>query len=378
MTLSVNGTPHPLSGMNFSACSNLNAVAAVIQTALGVGWAVDWNPNYDRFDLYSATSGASVTITFASATGSGTDVSAILGLTAAAGGSTVAGAAAESPLQALQALVAVSNDWYMAGFADTTVTDLQHEANATYIEAISPSRVYGITTQETAALNPTSTTDLPAVLQASGYTRTCSQYSSSDPYAIFSFFGRNATINYATGSNVAITMKFQTEPGVTPETLTETQAAALTAKNCNVFVNYQNGVAIVQQGVMASGLFFDVRQGVDWLLNQAQSDLFNAFVQAGSKIPQTDQGMNVLSTTLAGTLGKGVTNGSIAPGVWNAPGFGAITQGQYLSSGYYIYVPPMSSQTEAMRITRAAPLMQAAVKWAGAIHSASVAISVNQ
>jgi hypothetical protein len=381
MSISFNSTAHPLTGLNFSSCSNINAVAAVIQTAFATGGlaaTVVWNASYERFDVTGVTTGSSATISYATATGSGTDVSALLGLTQTGGSSTVAGAAAESPLSAVQALASISNDWYMGGIADTSVTDVQHEAVATYIEALAPSRVYGITTQETAALNPTSTSDLPYLLQQSGFTRTCSQYSSSNPYAIFSFFGRNATINYANGNNVAITMKFQSEPGTTPELLTETQAAALNAKNCNVFVTYQNGLSIVQQGVMASGLFFDVRQGVDWLQNQAQSDLFNAFVQAGSKIPQTDQGMNVLTTTLAGTLARGVNNGLIAPGTWNTAGFGALSEGQYLSSGYYIYTPPMSSQSEATRVTRVAPLMQAAVKWAGAIHFADVAISVNQ
>jgi hypothetical protein len=114
------------------------------------------------------------------------------------------------------------------------------------------------------------------------------------------------------------------------------------------------------------------------LQNQAQTDVFNAFIQAGTKIPQTDSGMNILTTTLANTLNQGVTNGMIAPGQWNAAGFGALVQGQYLQSGFYIYAQPINSQTEAQRQTRAAPAIQAAVKLAGAIQSANATILINQ
>jgi hypothetical protein len=379
--ITVSGTAMQLVGLNFSTASNLNAVAAVVQAAItaeALSHTFIWNASLNSFQFTTSTSGAGVTVTYASATGLGVDISALLGLTAATGASITNGAVGETPLAALQALAAKSSDWYMGGFADTSVTNTQHEANSAYIEALFPTRVYGITIQDPEALDPASTTDLAYLLNESGYTRTVCQFSSYNPYAIFSFFGRFATIAYSSGNNVAITGKFQTEPGTQFEVITESQAAALNAKCCNVFVEYQNGIAILQQAFCSSGLFFDIRQGADWLQNQAQTDLFNAFVQAGTKIPQTDAGMNKLTTTLAGTLSQGVNNGLIAPGQWNAPGFGSLQEGQYLTSGYYIYTPSISSQSEAVRQTRAAPLMQTAVKLAGAIHSANVAITINQ
>ncbi|ELJ9363915.1 DUF3383 family protein, partial [Salmonella enterica] len=65
-------------------------------------------------------------------------------------------------------------------------------------------------------------------------------------------FGRAFTVNF-NGSNTTITLKFKQEPGVTYETLDLSQAKALDAKNCNVYVYYQNDTAILQQGVMSSG-----------------------------------------------------------------------------------------------------------------------------
>jgi hypothetical protein len=369
-----------VSNLNFSSATNLNAVAAIIQAnaLLTTVATVAWVPSLSAFKITTIATGAAATITPASASGSGTDVSGLLGLTVGAAATASQGMALETPLAALTALEALSNAWYMVGFADTSVTDVQHQANAAFIEAQTPSRVYGFTTQEAGALVSSSTTDLAYLMQQAGYTRTTGQYSSTSPYAVFAKFGRFATIAYGTGSNVAITAKFQTEPGIVAEYLSESQAASLAAKNCDVFVNYQNGVAILQQGVMSSGLFFDIRQSADWLQNQAQTDIFNALITAGTKIPQTDAGMNVLTTTFANTLAQAVNNGMLAPGVWNAPGFGSLAQGQFLTAGYYIYTPTINSQTEAVRQTRQAPLMQAAVKLAGAIHFANAAISINQ
>ncbi|EBC2494115.1 DUF3383 family protein, partial [Salmonella enterica subsp. enterica serovar Newport] len=116
------------------------------------------------------------------------------------------------------------------------------------------------------------------------------QYSTSSKYAALSAFGRAFTVNF-NGSNTTITLKFKQEPGITYETLTTDQAAVLDAKNCNVFVYYQNDTAILQQGVMSSGDFFDERHGLDWLQNYVQTNLYNLLYTSTTKVPQTDAGV---------------------------------------------------------------------------------------
>ena len=173
-------------------------------------------------------------------------------------------------------------------------------------------------------------------------------------------------------------MKFKQEPSVIPETLTETQAAALTAKNCNVFVNYNNSTAILQQGTMASGLFFDEIHGVDWFQNQVQTDVYNLLYSSATKIPLTDAGVSVIATTVAQDCQMAVNNGFAAPGTWTGPAIGAIVTGQTLTTGYYVYQPPVSTLTPAQRQARQAPTIQVALKLAGAVHFASIVVSVNQ
>lgn len=375
--ITIDGTVKNVTGLNFSTAANLNAVAAIIATALGTSANVVWGANNQRFDVVSKTTGATSTVGYAS-TGTGTDVSTLLGLTAASGASVpVAGIPAETLLSAVTQMANISNDWYGLAVAAIGLQDADLIAVAATIEASSPSRIFGITTQASATLDPTSTTDLAYVLSAAKYRRTFIQYSSSSPYAVTSMYGRAFTVDF-TGNKTTITLKFKQEPGVTAETLTETQAATLKAKKCNVFVNYNNSTAIIQEGQMTDGSFFDEVHGLDYTQNDVQTAVYNALYTSPTKIPQTDAGNEILANVVSARLAQGVTNGLVAPGVWNSAGFGALTQGDTLDKGYYVYTPPVSSQSQADREARKAVTMQCAIKLAGAVHSANVIINVNR
>jgi hypothetical protein len=372
----VDGVAKNLTGLNFSSATNLNSVASTVQTALGGGITCVWDATYGRFVVTSATTGTSSTVAYATA-GAGTDVSGLLGLTSAAGAVSVAGIAAETPLAAVTALANASTDWYGCMIADTSVTDSQHQAVAGFIEAASPSRIYGITTQETIALDPTHTDDIGSLLQAAGYRRSFTQYSSSSAYAAASLYGRAFTVDF-TGNRTTITLKFKQEPGVTYETRTESQAATLKSKNINVFVGYNNTTAIIQEGVMANGYFFDEIHGTDWLQNAVQTNVYNLLLTSPTKIPQTDEGVNMIVAVVAQACTQAVTNGLLAPGLWQGPPLGAITTGQTLSKGFYIYAPSVDTQNQSDRQARKAPLIQVAAKQAGAVHFSNVAINVNR
>jgi|SRR6185437_3955219 len=385
-TISIDGTPHTVTGLNFSTATNMNGVASIIQAGLPAGTVCQWDAPYSRLKVRGITTGTSGAVSYATTAGSGTDISTTSGLSQAAGASApVAGIAAETPVVAVSALAAASNSWYACGFApvnSSDITDSQHEAVATVIEAENPSRIYGITTQEAAVADPTQTGDLGSVLQSLDLQHTLVQYSSSSAYAVFSLLGRFATVDF-TAQNSVITGKFKQEPGVVAETLSETQAQALTNKNVNVYVNYANGVAgftpIIQQGVMSGGFFIDERQGLDWLQNNTQTRLFNILFTANTKIPLTNPGMHILLTGVEAAMIDGLNNGLIAPGQWNSSSvFGQLKPQQYLDKGYYCYAPDVNSQSEDQRAARIAPTIQAAVKLAGAVHQANVIINVNR
>lgn len=382
MKITVDGTPYTLTGLNFGAQTNLNGVASVIQSALvtagATGARVIWGGVNKRFDVISGTTGTSSSVSYATANTSGTDVSGPLGLVTGRASVPVPGFAAETLAQAITTISDKSNKWYAAIVcAATPPATSDHIAAAAIIEGLARRRMYGITTQDTACLDSTRSDDICSQMKALGYNRTFIQYSSSSPYAVCSMIGRAATVDF-NANNTTVTLKFKGEPGVIAEDLPESQYQALQGKNGNCYTYYNNGVAILEQGVMSSGYFFDVIQGTDWYANYVQTNLFNALVQAPTKIPQTDSGMNILKNVIDGSAEQAVTNGLVAPGQWNLPGFGHLAYGDHLDLGYYTYAPPIDSQPQAVREKRVSVAFQQALKLAGAVHSVPLALTVNQ
>lgn len=377
MKITVDGVLKTVTALDLSLVTNLNGAAAAL-TAKIAGATVVWDANNARFVVTSATTGATSAVTFGIANTTGVDVSSLFGLTLANGGYVTDGVAAESVVSAVNTMTASSGKWYgLQVAASVAPTDDEHLAIAELIEASTLSRIYGVTTQNSGALDTVTTTDVASRIKALGYKRTFVQYCSNNKYATASLFGRAFTVEFQ-GSNTTITLKFKQEPGIAPEYLTESQAAALKSKNCNVFVEYNNDTAILQEGTMANGYFFDEVHGTDWLQNDVQTDVYNLLFTSTTKIPQTDAGVNQILTRIAGRLDQAVTNGLVAPGVWNAAGFGALKMGETLPKGYYVYAPPVAKQSQADREARKAPVIQCAIKLAGAIHSSNIIINVNR
>ena len=314
---------------------------------------------------------------YATAPSSGTDISALLGLTASTSLILVPGYSAESPVQCIDVLSSLSSGWYNSMFAASVMpTDAQNIAVCSFVEALQVTRQFGVTITNTNVLSSLVSNDLASQMKSEGYNQCLCQYS-ENPYAVASLFGRDATVDF-TAQNSTITLMYKQEPSVVPETLSVNQAATLQNKNCNVFVNYDNSTAIVQYGVMSSGEYIDTIQGVDWFQNAVQTACYNLLYTSTTKIPQTDAGQNQLSNAIAAVCDQAVTNGLVAPGTWTGGGFGELQTGQYLKSGYYIFANPIALQSQSDREARIAPPIQVAIKLAGAIQLVNCIVNVNQ
>lgn len=284
---------------------------------------------------------------------------------------------AESLLEAVNALMDY-NAWYGLHLA---VPEADYPDDATIItvsaaiEASTVSRIFGITTDEATILDAATTTDLASKLKAAKYSRTFIQYSTSSRYAAMSAFARAFTVDF-TGSNTTITLKFKQEPGITYETLGTSQANNLEAKNCNVYVYYENDTAILEQGVMSNGDFFDERHGLDWLQNAVQTADFNTLYTSTTKIPQTDAGTTTRIANIELVLDKAVQNGLFAPGKWTGGPMGQLNTGDMLTKGYYTWAENVDDQLQVDREARKGVPIQVAGKLAGAVHYGSVAITV--
>jgi hypothetical protein len=376
----IDGVENNITGMNFSAQTNLNGVAAVVQTAMQSaypGSTCVYNASYNRFEFTSASTGALSSVSFLQAAPSGTDISDNLSAR-----STDSGAYEVPGLDAETALSAVTlfdnnygQNWYALTILGAANSD--HTSVAGYIQAATNKHIYGVSTQEAGTLSSVSTTDVAYLLKQLGYRRAVVQYSSSNPYSVCSLLGRILTTNY-NANNSVITLMYKQEPGIVAENLNSTQIAALEAKYANVFVAYNNNTAIIEKGTASSGDFLDIITGTDWLALTIQTSVFNLLYTTTTKIPQTDPGNHLLVTTVESVCSQGVVNGLLAPGVWNAGGFGALVQGDFMPKGFYVYAPPIATQTQADREARKSVVIQVAAKLAGAIHTVDIIVNVNR
>jgi hypothetical protein len=372
--ISIDGVEQSVTGLDFSAATNLNGVASEINTVL-TGATAAWDGS--RFVITSATTGATSSVGYASAAASGTDISAQLKLTSATALVPVPGYAAETPVECATALANLSGMWYGLTFAASTMpTDDQAVDVAAFIQGASISRIFGFTETDTRVLDAAWTTDMASRLKALNYTRSFVTFS-ANKYAVASMFGRAFSVNFSANRST-ITLMYKQEPGVVAELLTETQAQTLKAKRCNVFVQYQNDTAIIQYGVMSGQAYFDEIHGLDWFTDALQTALYNLLYQSKTKIPQTDAGQNQLVNTASNVCAEAINNGLVAPGQWNADGFGQLERGQFLTEGFYIYTQPMALQDQSIREQRIAPPIQIALKLAGAIHEIDAIIDVNR
>lgn len=283
----------------------------------------------------------------------------------------------ETLLQAVNALLDY-NSWYGLHLA-VPVADYPDDADlisvSLAIESATVSRILAITSSEADILSSAVETDLATKLKAAKYSRTYIQYSSTSPYAALSAFGRAFTVNF-TGSNTTITLKFKQLPGITYETIGTSQANALEAKNCNVYVYYENDTAILEQGVMCNGDFFDERHGLDWLQNAVQTADYNTLYTSTTKIPQTDAGTTTRIANIEKVLDVADKSGLFAPGIWTGGPMGQLGTGDTLTKGYYTWADTVDNQLQTDREARKGVPIQVAAKLAGAVHYGDVAITV--
>lgn len=181
------------------------------------------------------------------------------------------------------------------------------------------------------------------------------------------------------GSNTTSTMQMKDLVGVPVDTgITQTIANACETIGADFFANIAGLPKVFSTG---GNDYSDNVYNLMWLAFALEVAGFNAIATVGTKIPQTEVGMSILKGAYEDVLIQGVRNGFIAPGRWNSADlFGNVTdlRANVLEQGWYIYSQPIIDQSQAEREEREAPLVQIAVKYAGAIQKTDVIVFVNR
>jgi hypothetical protein len=190
-----------------------------------------------------------------------------------------------------------------------------------------------------------------------------------------SYMARAHVVNF-NGENTALTMHLK-ELSVAAESYTEGEITKAKNVGLDVYTTIKNTPCILTSG---ANDFMDNRYNLIGFQDALQTDLYNLLKQTGTKIPQTNRGMNLIIDQCEKTSKGFARAGVFGAGVWSSPdSFGDINvfKRAIEQNGYYWIYGALADQSQADREARKSTVIQGAVKMAGAVHSIDVIVNVN-
>jgi hypothetical protein len=147
--------------------------------------------------------------------------------------------------------------------------------------------------------------------------------------------------------------------------------------NGNLYLNYANAYTFLEQGVVASGSFFDEVLNLDMLASDYQYSIVSLLTSRPA-ITNTDAGQTQLLNAINGANARAAARGFLAPGIWSGATILNLSSGQALVNGYLAQSPARSTQSTADRQARKALPIYVALIEAGAVHSLTIGVYVQQ
>lgn len=360
-----------------------SAIASVTIAAGGTGYVAGDVLNVVQTGAYGGV--VTVSTVYAGAVTGVTVTTGGAGYSAAAGLATTGGSgtgctitiATVTTETLAQAIARVAEMVFFCGIISTS-----YGANSTWAALATVVQAYG---NKLLFLPSNSLTDIPGVFttikNATNYYTRCLYYSSATAAncRLFAaaYAARLMSVNFG-GSLTAITMNLKQLSGIDVDSgISQTVASLCATAGVDVYASYAGTPAVISNG---ANKYADQAFNLIWFVSALQVAGYNALASLSTKIPQTENGMNLYKGQLKLVCEQAVANGYIAPGTWTAVDtFG--DQGNFLSNilstGYYIYSSPINQQSAAARAARQAPLVQIAIKEAGAIQSSVINVYVN-
>lgn len=191
------------------------------------------------------------------------------------------------------------------------------------------------------------------------------------------YASRGLSTNF-NGSNTTQTQHLKDMVGVLVDTgLDQGDIDTCKVTGVDVYVSIQG---VNKLFTSKGNVFFDRVYNRLWLVGAMEVAGFNVLATTSTKIPQTEEGVDTLSGAYREICKTSVKNGFVAPGTWTGPdtfGDPEDFRRNIEEFGYFIYNTPVALQDVSEREDRKAPLIQIAIKEAGAIHSSDVIININ-
>ena len=348
-----------------AAGSSGSAYAGLIQTAFSAvvsSTLVTWDATTSRF-VVTWPDTTQRAITGAGAT--------TLGLGAADGARYRTGKAAETEDEALDEIAAQNLPFYFITLEEDlngsdSVTNVSTWANAN-------SKFFMAEDNNDEPLTANETNSRIATLSAIGPPRTALNYhDAGEEYMSLMTAAGVSAIDLDNGGRLQ-TAKFLVLPGVSEAPLSQAQANELIRKRCNFYTGYGHDT-FYAEGVMADvGGWIDTRYWLDWFVQKMQRELLAHLRQRETS--QTASGIASLKNVANSVCQDGVASRGIAGGTVSEATkaniqaiTGNIAFDGVLGTGYLVYIPPLSAQSQADREARESPPVYVFLKGSSALH----------
>lgn len=239
----------------------------------------------------------------------------------------------------LAAIASENNEFYTLHLA--TCGKAEIVAAAAY--CLSNEKLGVFSTQDSAVADGNSTTDVAYTVKATTNDRAVVVVNKT---ASVSFPGTALTGYVLTRDPGSVTFRSAKINGVSPSDWTDTEKAAIQAKNCGLVYSY-GGVTVVNAPFNCKGTLAHNTRDLDWFKGQLSQEIANCEMQ-NDKIPSTDGGIATIESAVRGVCAR-----AEKAGVW--------------ASGWTVVMPLASSISSANKALGILPGVAVSVTFSGAI-----------
>ena len=374
LNITLGGAVQNLTALDFRTATDMNGVAAIIDTALSTATVAFTDSRL--VITVTATGVASTVDTFATDPGTGTYLGHILNLADGTGATKTNGAAAASltaetqldAITTLKALVNFKGAMFIDGAIDAVRTSLAQWADANSV------LIYDVFSN--AANLEVSGSNVVWQIKLAGNKNYRMLYSKAGNRKLAATYMARAHVVNFNAENSAMTMHLK-ELSIPAEAYTQTEITKAKTVGLDIYTTVKDVPIVLTSG--ANG-FQDNQYNLIAFVDAVQVGQFNLLKLTPTKIPQTNKGVNQIVDQAEKDCRRFVRAGVFAPGVWSNPDtFGDIdTFNRSIEQfGFYVLSGLLRDQPQQDRQARKSPVLQIAVKNSGAIHSVEAVINFN-
>ena len=374
LDIDVDGTTVSVSALDLRTVTELQDIVDELNT--GITGATVTLSDSNEIIVTSDTTGATSTMGYAVDPGTGTFIGEILALAEGSGATLVQGAAAdtltaetkEEAVTELKSLVNFKGFVFIDKPTSTEAKDLAEWAQANEVLGYDvfndPDNLLVDTTNVVWDIKLSSLTNYRMLYSKAGNRKLAASY-----------MARAHVVNF-NAERSALTMHLKTL-SVAAEDYTQSEITAAKTVGLDIYTTIKNTPAVLTSG---ANDFVDNRYNILAFIDAVQTDMYNLLKGTSTKIPQTRRGVNQMIDQAEKTTRGFVRAGVFAPGTWSSPdyfGERETFERNIEENGFYWIAGALADQPQPDRQARKSPVLQGAVKNAGAIHSVDIIINFN-